>query len=209
MTAVRAPRSRHYDGAWYARLMDPFLSNLHGFVADQVEQGLRVLDVGCGTGVLALRLAPKAAEVVGVELSPAMVEYARARLGEAALTNVSFVLGDAAHALASRPNDCFDVATMVLALHEMPAEARAPVLREAARVARRVLCVDFRAPMSLSLAGLRNRFFEMVAGLEHFRAFRDFQRRGGTPGVAGSAGLGCTHLRFVDSATLDVCELRR
>ena len=62
---------------------------------------------------------------------------------------------------------------------------------------------------SRGLAGLRNRFFEMVAGLEHFRAFRDFQRRGGTPGVAASAGLGCTHLRFVDSATLDVCELRR
>jgi SAM-dependent methyltransferase len=207
--APRAPRSRIYDGAFYGRLLDPLNSDLHGFIADQVEPGARVLDVGCGTGALAFRLARKAGEVVGVELSPAMIAYANRRLGAAAARNVSFVLGDVTAALGGQPDGCFDVATIVLVLHEMPAEARAGVLREATRLARRVLCVDFHVPLPWSLTGLLFRSVELAAGREHFRAFRDFNGRGGIPGVAASAGLGCRHVRTIAGAALDVSEVCR
>lgn len=145
--APRRPRSRIYDGAFFGRMLDPFNSDLHGFVAAQVDPGARVLEVGCGTGALAFRLAPQAAEVVGVELSPAMIAYATRRLAAVATPNVSFVLGDAAAALADRADASFDVATMVLVLHEIPPESRPGVLREAARLARQVLCLDYRVPL--------------------------------------------------------------
>ena len=45
---------------------------------------------------------------------------------------------------------------MVLVLHEMPAEARTPVLREVTRVAKRLLCLDYRVPMPWNLAGALN-----------------------------------------------------
>lgn len=202
------PRSRFYDGALYARVLDPFLRGLHELVADQVEVGARVLDIGSGTGQLARLLAGKAKRVVGIELSPAMVDHARGRLAAEPIDNLSYWVGDATRALAEHPEARFDVATLVLALHEMSMRTRVEVLRAAAGAAEKILCVDFRVPMPRNLAGIRNRIFEVLAGPSHFRAYRDFGRRGGIPGVAEAAGLRCRHLRFVDAATLDVCELR-
>jgi ubiquinone/menaquinone biosynthesis C-methylase UbiE len=138
----RTPRGRSYDGAVFAALIDPTSSKLHSFVSRQVDRGARVLDVGRGTGALAFRLAPAAAKAVGVELSPAMIEYANRSLAALHLANVSFTVGDAATVLSGRPDASFELATMVLVLHELPPETRGGVLREAARVARRVLCLD-------------------------------------------------------------------
>jgi len=138
-----------------------------------------------------------------------MIAYANRRLGATAVGNVSFVVGDAAGAIGGQPDGSFDVATVVLVLHEMPSGARAGVLREATRVARRVLCVDFRVPLPRSLTGFLFRGLEVAAGLEHFRAFRDFNARGGTKGVSTSAGLSCRHLRTVGGGALDVSEVRR
>ena len=41
--------------------------------------GKRLLEVGCGTGLVLARLAPHAAEAVGVDLSPGMLARARGR----------------------------------------------------------------------------------------------------------------------------------
>jgi ubiquinone/menaquinone biosynthesis C-methylase UbiE len=178
-------------------------------VADRVGPAGRVLDVGCGTGDLVWRLASGAEEVVGVELSPAMVDLAHRERERRALPGVSFVLGDAGRVLGNLPGDHFDTATMVLVLHEMPAAAWTPVLREITRVSRELLCVDFRAPMPWNLAGLRNRFFEMAAGAEHYRAFRDFQRRGGLPAAAREAGLRYELVRPVDAKTMEMGRVTR
>lgn len=203
------PRSRFYDGWFYAKVIDRVLSDLHGFVAAQIKPGEKVVDAGCGTGDLAFLMASKAAEVVGIELSPAMVDYANRRLAGTGLTHVSFVLGDVTKALAHRPDGSFDVATMVMALHEMPQEIRTGVLQELTRLAGRVLCVDFSAPMPWNISGIMNRIFEMAAGTEHFRAFRDFKRRGGMNGIAVSSGLSCRHLRHINAGTMDLSEIRR
>jgi SAM-dependent methyltransferase len=207
--APRKPRSRYYDGALWGWLINPLTSDVQDFVAGRVDPGARVVDVGCDTGLLALRLGQTAAEVVGLELSPAMVEYANRRLAAVASPNVSFVLGDAAAYLAARPDDAFDTATMAFVLHEMPAEARASVLREAARVARRVICVEFMVPLPRSARGLFYRGLEVAAGPEHFRGFRDFGKRGGTQGIAASAGLRCRRLGAVLGDCVDVSEVRR
>jgi ubiquinone/menaquinone biosynthesis C-methylase UbiE len=52
-----------------------------------------VLDVGCGTGSLALRLAPRAAHVHGLDLSSEMIRIARGKASDAAVTNVTFHVG--------------------------------------------------------------------------------------------------------------------
>jgi ubiquinone/menaquinone biosynthesis C-methylase UbiE len=52
-----------------------------------------VLDVGCGTGSLALRLAPGAAAIHGLDISSEMIRIARSKAEAAAVTNVNFHLG--------------------------------------------------------------------------------------------------------------------
>ncbi len=51
----------------------------------------RLVDLGCGTGKAALRLAAQGFEVTGVDLSPEMLEVARAKQGA---ERVRFVTGD-------------------------------------------------------------------------------------------------------------------
>lgn len=43
----------------------------------RIEPGDRLLDIGCGTGIISLALSGSIAEVHGIDLSPAMVERAR------------------------------------------------------------------------------------------------------------------------------------
>ena len=54
------------SGAWFARQ-----------VADRVRPGMRVLDLGCGTGVVGLLAAAAGARVVAVDIEPAATAAAR------------------------------------------------------------------------------------------------------------------------------------
>ena len=55
-----------------------------------------VLDVACGPGLVACALARIARHVTGVDLTPAMIEQAQARQQGMGLTNLTWLIGDAA-----------------------------------------------------------------------------------------------------------------
>ena len=99
-------------------------------------------DLGCGTGQLAVALAPFVARVIAVDASAAMLQAAKRRLqGLQGMTNVDLRRGD----LESLPIDDarLDAATMAVVLHYLPEPDRA--LREVARVLKpggRLLIVD-------------------------------------------------------------------
>ncbi|KUF10033.1 magnesium protoporphyrin IX methyltransferase [Pseudoponticoccus marisrubri] len=56
--------------------------------------GARVLDAGCGTGLATAELAVRGAEVVAVDISPALIEIARDRLAPELAARVQFEAGD-------------------------------------------------------------------------------------------------------------------
>lgn len=206
MNESRSPRSQLYDGFVYGQVLDRLLAGLHAVVAREVPNGGRCLDACCGTGALALRLAPRSAEVWGVDLSPRQVAYAERRRRRRGVDNVRFRVGDVSH-LADVGDRAFGTSTLVMALHEMPARARVPVLRELMRVSGELVVVDFRVPMPRNLAGWRNRFIEALAGREHFGAFRDFGRRGGLEALFAEAGVQPIRHRHLDSGTLQLAVL--
>jgi 2-polyprenyl-6-hydroxyphenyl methylase/3-demethylubiquinone-9 3-methyltransferase len=83
--------------------------------------GQRVLDVGCGGGLLAESLARAGARVTGIDLAPGMIEAARLHAGESALAIEYRV--SAAEALARETPGGYDVVTCMEMLEHVPAPA--------------------------------------------------------------------------------------
>jgi len=102
--AYSASNENNLFNAYYAR---PEMIRLAGDVA-----GLEIFDAGCGSGPLMEALRAKDAVVSGFDLSPAMVELARQRLGEDADVRVTD-LG----APLPFPDDAFDLVVASLSLH--------------------------------------------------------------------------------------------
>jgi ubiquinone/menaquinone biosynthesis C-methylase UbiE len=114
--------------------------------AARLVSGESVLDVGCGTGSLALvakALVGEAGEVFGIDPSPEMIARATSKARNSAI-DVTFMSG-VAEAL---PFDeaRFDVVLSTLMFHHLPRKVRAQCAGEIARVLKpggRVLVVDF------------------------------------------------------------------
>lgn len=94
---------------------DP-ISDMHAYeetlgrMRHHLQPGFKVLEIGCGTGSTALELAPGVAEYTATDLSPKMIEIARAKLTPDLPANLRFEVGTADHL----PSGSFDA---VLALN--------------------------------------------------------------------------------------------
>ena len=122
MTAAADPRRQQWSADTYdthAR----FVSDLAAGVVEWLApvKGERILDLGCGDGVLTAELAAAGASVVGVDTSAEFIAAARARGVDARLMD--------GQALSFRPE--FDGVFSNAALHWMPDAAA--VLRGVAR----------------------------------------------------------------------------
>ena len=99
-------RDLYLAASWYARMIDRSLPS-----------GVRVVDLGCGTGQLALLLGLKNRKVLGVDFSRRSVEKARALKEKLRVENTEFLEGD----LLSLPiaDESFDYALCNGVLHHM------------------------------------------------------------------------------------------
>ncbi|CAN7413964.1 MULTISPECIES: class I SAM-dependent methyltransferase [unclassified Variovorax] len=121
-----------YEALWQAQLADA-RAGLLAMAAP--EAGERVLDVACGTGLVAFEAARAVGpdgRVFGIDLSGQMVDAARLQSSKKALSNVGFARMDA-ESLAL-PDASFDLALCALGLMYLPDPERA--LREMRRVLR-------------------------------------------------------------------------
>lgn len=83
-----AAHADFYDGASTA-IMREYVATTN------VRPSDHVLDVGCGSGGLALDLAPSCQQVHGIDLSPQMIEVADKRAAEREIANATFEVADA------------------------------------------------------------------------------------------------------------------
>jgi ubiquinone/menaquinone biosynthesis C-methylase UbiE len=130
----------------------------------------RVLDVATGGGHTALAFAPHVARVTAIDLTPAMLEEARAHAARRAASNVTFDLADA----ESLPYDdsSFEIVVARIAPHHF-ADPQAFV-SEAARVLAKgglFLLDDNMAPEDDELDEFMNRF-EKWRDPSHVRAYK-------------------------------------
>jgi SAM-dependent methyltransferase len=129
-----------------------------------------VLDVATATGNTAFALAPHAARVVGLDLTPEMLDEARRQAAARAISNVDFVLGDAEQ--MPFQDATFDVVACRIAAHHFSDVPR--FCRESYRVLKpggRFLLVDNVVPEDAEL----DRFINAIDKLRdpsHVRSWR-------------------------------------
>jgi ubiquinone/menaquinone biosynthesis C-methylase UbiE len=181
----------------FTRLYDPvvaltmrertFRDRLRAQVLDGLPPGGQVVDVGCGTGTLAIALAASGTDVIGVDGDPEVLAIAHAKRGADA---VQWRKGTAtALPLAG---ESADRAVMSLLLHHLGDEAKRTALAEARRVLRaggRLHVADWGRPRgALPRAGAW-----LLARVDDAASLRE-HHAGGLPAVIASCG-------FADVAT--------
>lgn len=127
---------------FYNLIAMPFYGIRNKVVAlSGAKEGDAVLDVCTGTGSQAFAFGKRGCDVTGIDMSPDMLRVAkRKNAGE----NVKFQMSDATGLPFGDKR--FDIASISLALHDMPREVRPRVLEEMKRVSRRVVVVDYHIP---------------------------------------------------------------
>lgn len=112
------------------------LRRLKQDIADEsVAKGDKVLEVGCGTGSLAILCARKGAVVTGIDISPKMLTIAHRKLRRAGLTEKIKLLRMSAMDMDSTFDDSsFDVIVSTLVFSEMSREEIRYVLKQCHRV---------------------------------------------------------------------------
>jgi ubiquinone/menaquinone biosynthesis C-methylase UbiE len=119
-------------------------------IAAFVRPGDRVLEIGCGTGTLALLCAERGAEVVGIDAAGPMLIEAQSKVQAAGMTGrVRLQRMDATMIADHFDPASFDLVVSTLALSEMAEEVQAYVLEACKKVLKptgRVLLADEVVP---------------------------------------------------------------
>lgn len=175
----------------FSKFYDPIfgmvLGGLRALAARLVEPqaGMRILDIGCGTGEQLAVLQQAGGEVYGIDLSEAILKIAGEKLGGAAALSIADAIE------IPFPDGAFDLVIFSLFLHQLDPGGRSAAVNEAMRAARpggRVLVVDFHAGPIETIRGNLTKLVisavEFLAGWQHFSNSRDFLARGGLPQLA-------------------------
>jgi SAM-dependent methyltransferase len=118
----------------FARAEAMSLATTLGALVDLVPEDAAAswVEVASGPGLVSRAMAPRVGSVRGFDLTPAMVEKARAEAAAAGVANVAFEVGDAT--ALPLPDDSLDGAITRFSFHHIPAPVR--VLAEMGRVVR-------------------------------------------------------------------------
>lgn len=129
MSARKRELKRRYDltAYMYDRRYREIQREKYEIVLTNVTRVDRILDLGCGTGMLLGPLGERARLVVGVDMSAKMLRVAKKRA-----TGASLVLADADHLPFA--DSSFDIVVSVTLLQNMPNPGK--TVRELARVLR-------------------------------------------------------------------------
>ncbi len=149
------------DSAWKDRLVA-----MSGAAA-----GTRALDLACGTGDIAFRLADRGADVTGLDLTLRMLELAALKRRPVA-GRISLLAGDMM--ALPFPDRAFDVVTTGYGIRNVPAIA--PALGEVRRVLKPgglFLSLDFNRPASAFVRGVYLTYLTAVGSALGFALHRD------------------------------------
>ncbi|MDZ7737896.1 MAG: class I SAM-dependent methyltransferase [Bacteroidales bacterium] len=177
-----------FNGFVYTLIIDPVLSGAQSDVTSRLKPEQKVLDVACGTGSLSLAMAGKVSHVTGIDLSEEMIDVAKRSAGRRGIKNVTFDNMDASD-LSSFGDNEFDVAVSSMAVHQFDAGLALSILKEMKRIATEVVIMDYNYPVPPGILGPIIYTIERIAGGDHYRNFKIYNRLGGMDYFVRESGL--------------------
>ena len=147
-------------------------------VADKISRkNLKILDVACGTGSQTIALAKKGHTVVGIDISPDLLSYAKKKIKPG--YNIKFICGDATKIPYN--DSTFDVSSISFGFHDMPEEIGVMIMKEMVRTTKKngkIIITDYHKPKNRFVALLSNKICKtweskyydgfMQIGVEHY-----------------------------------------
>ncbi|MHA7749234.1 class I SAM-dependent methyltransferase [Paenibacillus chondroitinus] len=131
--------------------MDTYWNHNTAFHEELVDNakihGGRVLDIGCGDGLLLQRLAPFAQQVVGID--PDSKSFERARMRLAAVSNVTLINGDFLTMPIPPHEERFSTVTCVATLHHMDLRSALVKMKQVLAPGGRLLIIGLAADKSM------------------------------------------------------------
>ena len=192
---------------FYDSLIEPMNSGLRsiGFKMLPPKSGIKVLDIGCGTGAHLVHYQKVLCQVFGVDTSPSMLKRARLKLGERA------DLRQVDASTLPYPDNQFDIILLSTVLHEMAPDLRVKVLTEAHRVLKesgRMLIIDFHPgplkPIKGYIFKIIINVVEFMAGREHFKNSRQYLATGGIPALIDTCKLHIENYKIVSGGNFGI-----
>lgn len=133
----------------------PYIEWLHGQLP---AHGRRAIDAGCGAGNLAVLLAEPFDQVVGIDISPAMIHLARR---QRSLPNIEYRVQDL---MSVDDADGFDLVLSACVLHHLPnLEAALRHLRSLVRAGGMAIVID-----NVAWTTTPPRLVHLVSAYRHF-----------------------------------------
>ena len=127
----------------------------HTFLLKQLPASCKMaLDIGCGAGAFSRRLAERAGRVVALDLSPQMIEIAKAHSKQQ--SNIEYEMADIMH--WPIPDAIFDCVASIATLHHLPMEEMLLKIKRALKVGGTLVILDL-----YESAGFQDKFWGMAA----------------------------------------------
>ncbi|MCP5432703.1 MAG: class I SAM-dependent methyltransferase [Alphaproteobacteria bacterium] len=169
--------------------------------AIDLKNGERLLDVGCGTGSLAVRLAAmrRGADVHGIDPDPDVLSRARLKAAKAGVS-VAFHEGFLVESFLAG-QDQFDVIASSLVFHQVPLEGKRDLLsmmRRAMQPAGRLVIADYGLQRTALMRRLFRATVQSLDGVDDTQPNAD----GLLPELINDAGFaGVEEARVIPTAT--------
>jgi len=151
-----------------------------------------VLDVACGGGIVVCAFAPHVRHATGIDMTPAMLERARALAAEKGVANVTWQEGDVSR--LPYPDGAFSIVVTRFAVHHFPQPQR--VFAEMVRVCAprgRIVVVDTYVSPDPAAAAAFNRL-EKLRDPSHVRCLSLAEHKD----LFAGAGLAAPEMRFYE-----------
>ena len=133
------------------------IEEILNFLRFQESRPLKILEIGCGAGVLCLELAKRGHTVIGTDVSRHVLNFADALKNQAKMGNVSFLLGDAETLMFA--DRSFDVVICSEVIEHLMKPAKA--LSEIRRVLKKNGIAIITTPCAISLSDLFMNFLRL------------------------------------------------